>query len=83
MLVETSDIPMGSQVTTLLRYIHEGKIQERSVGFTDVGGDRSYDDPFSHVQNVVSKFSLESQLVAQMSDGVSVTSGPFTSLQHK
>jgi hypothetical protein len=71
-LDETSDIQMVSQLATVLRYIHDGKIQERSVGFTDVSADRSSDSLFNHEQNVVSKFNLDSKLVAQMYDGASV-----------
>jgi hypothetical protein len=67
-LVETSDIQMFSQLAIVLRYIHYGKIQERFVVFTG----RSSGGLFSCVQNVVSKFNLESKIVAQMCDGLSV-----------
>jgi hypothetical protein len=83
MLDETSDIQMVSQLATVLRYIHDGNIQERFVGFTDISADRSSDGLFSHVQNVVSKFHLESKLVAQAYDGASVMSGHLNDLQHK
>jgi hypothetical protein len=39
MLNETSDIQMVIQLATGLRYIHDGKIQERFVGITDKNSD--------------------------------------------
>jgi hypothetical protein len=74
MLDDTSDIQMVAQLTTALRYIRDGKTPERSVGSSDVRADRSYDSLFSHLQNVVSKFNLESKLVAQMCNCASVMS---------
>jgi hypothetical protein len=53
----------------VLRFIHDGKIQERPVGFTDISADRSSDGLFSHG---VSKFNLEFKLVAQTYDVVPV-----------
>jgi hypothetical protein len=38
---------------------------------------------FSHVQNVDSKFNLESELVAQTYNGTSVMSGHANGLQYK
>jgi hypothetical protein len=83
MLDETSDIQRVSQLAAELRYIHEGNIQERSIGFTYVSADRSSDGLFSSVQNVVSKFNLESELVAQTYHKASVMSGHLNGLQHK
>lgn len=50
MLDETSDILCKSQLSTVLRYVHESKICERLLRFTDVGGDRTSDDIFSYGQ---------------------------------
>jgi hypothetical protein len=61
-LDETSGIQIVSQLATVLRNIYDDKIQERSVGFTDISADRSL---FSHGQNVVSKFNLRCKHVAQ------------------
>jgi hypothetical protein len=49
----------------------------------DVCADKSSDDLFSHVQNIVSKFNLESKLVAETCDGASVVNGHLNDLQHK
>jgi hypothetical protein len=82
-LDEISDIQAVSQLATVLRYVRDGKIQKRSLGFTDVGTDRSADDLFSHEQNGVSNFILESKPVAQTYDGASITSGQLNGLQNK
>jgi hypothetical protein len=82
MLDETCDIQTVSQLAIVLRYIHDGKIQARSIGFTDISADRSSDGLFSHEQNVVSEFNLGSKLVAQMYE-VSIMSGHMNGLQHK
>jgi hypothetical protein len=83
MLDKTSDIQMVSQLATVLTYIYDGAIQERSVGFTDVRADRSSDALFSHGQNVLSKLNLESELVARVFDRASVMSGYLNGLQHE
>lgn len=49
-LDETSDIQCKSQLFTVLHYIHERKICERFLGFTDVSTDRNSDHLFSPVQ---------------------------------
>jgi hypothetical protein len=41
MLDETSDIQVVLQLATVLRYIHDCKIQERFAGFTVISIDRS------------------------------------------
>jgi hypothetical protein len=69
LLDETSDIQVVSQLATVLRYIHNDKILERYIDFTDISAARSSYGLFSHVRNVVSKSNVESWLVAQMYDG--------------
>ena len=83
MLDETSDAERVSQLSTVLRYIHEGKIEERFVGFTDVSTNRCSDDLFNHAQSVIFKFNLKSKLVAQTYDGASVMSRDLHGLQAK
>lgn len=83
MLDETSDVEMVSQLSTVLRYIHEGKIEERFVGFTNISADGRFDGLFNHAQSVISKFNLKSKLVAQSYDGASVMSGDLNGLQAK
>lgn len=81
MLDEASDAETFSRLSTVLRYIHEGKIEERFVGFTDVSTKRCCDGLFNHAQSIISKFNLKSKLVAQTYDGASVMSGDLHGLQ--
>ena len=83
MLDEASDAETVSQLSTVLRYVHEGKIEERFVGFTDVSTNRCSDGLFNHAQSVISKFNLKPKLVAQTYDGASVMSGDLHGLQAK
>jgi hypothetical protein len=48
-LNETSVNHIDSQIDTVLRYIHDVKIQERSVCFTDVSAVTCADGIYSHV----------------------------------
>jgi hypothetical protein len=64
---EAFDIQMDSQLTTVLRFIYDGKIRARLFGFTY----GSSDGLFSHVQSAVSELNLKSKLVAQIHDGAS------------
>ena len=82
-LDETSDITTKSQLTTVLRYIIEGKICERFIGFTDVSADRTANGLFKHVEQVVNEFGLQQKLVGQTYDGASVMSGHINGLQQK
>ena len=83
MLDEASDTETVSQLCTVLRYVHEGKIEERFVGFTDVSTNRCFDGLFNHAQSVIFKFNLKTKLVAQTYDGASVMSGDLHGLQAK
>ena len=82
-LDETSDITTKSQLTTVLRYIIDGKICERFIGFTDVSADRTANGLFKHVEQVVNEFGLQQKLVGQTYDGASVMSGHINGLQKK
>ena len=82
-LDETSDITTKSQLTTVLRYIIDGKICERFIGFTDVSADRTANGLFKHIEQVVNEFGLQQKLVGQTYDGASVMSGHINGLQQK
>ncbi|XP_071535018.1 zinc finger MYM-type protein 1-like [Panulirus ornatus] len=82
-LEETSDVMSKSQISTVLRFVHEGKIQERFIGCTDVSADRTSEGLFSHVVNTVQEFQLGGKLVGQTYDGASVMSGHMNGLQSK
>jgi hypothetical protein len=78
-LDETSDTHMVSQLATVLRYIHFRIDSLVSLMFSGY----SSDGLIGHVQNVVSKISFESKLVARTYCGESVMSGHLNGLQHK
>ena len=82
-LDETSDITIKSQLTAVLRYIIDGKICKRFIGFTDVSADRTANGLFKHVKQVVNEFGLQQKLVGQTYDGASVMSGHINGLQQK
>ena len=69
---EASDAERVWQLSTVLRYVHEGKFEERFAVFTDLSKNRNSDGIFNHVQSVISKLNLKSKLVARTYDGSSV-----------
>lgn len=85
MLDETSDIKSRSQLSTVLRYVHEGNncIKERFIKFNDVSAHRTADGLLSHVKNVVHEYKLADKLIAQTYDGAAVMSGHLSGLQKK
>ena len=54
-LDETSDVMIRSQLTTVLRYIIDGNVCERFIGFTDVSANRTADGLFKHLFDRLSK----------------------------
>ena len=82
-LDETSDVMSKSQMSTVLRYVHDGQVHERFVGFYDVSDDRTVDGLFRHVVKIVEEFQIKDKLVGQIYDGTSVMSGHVNGLQKK
>lgn len=82
-LDETSDVMSKSQLSTVLRYVHDGHVHERFVGFSDVSDDRTADGLFRHVVKIVEEFQIKEKLVGQTYDGASVMSGHVNGLQKK
>lgn len=82
-LDETSDVMSKSQLSSVLRYVHDGEVHERFVGFSDVSDDRTADGLFRHVVKIVEEFQMKDKLVGQTYDGASVMSGHANGLQKK
>ncbi|XP_076308512.1 zinc finger MYM-type protein 1-like [Tachypleus tridentatus] len=82
-LDETSDVISKSQLSTVLRFVCNGKVFERFIGFSDVSVDRTADGLFSHVVDIAKEFEIENKLVGQTYDGASVMSGHMNGLQKK
>ncbi|KAJ4430264.1 hypothetical protein ANN_22476 [Periplaneta americana] len=81
MLDEITDIAKLSQFFTVIRYVQEGEIQERFLGFTDVSNNRSIVALSEHVFRILSDFQCEDKLVAQGYDGAATFSGHLNGLQ--
>ena len=62
---ETSDIATKSKLSTILRYIHEGKVFDRFLGFTDVSADQTAAGLMKHVETIVKAYHLQDKLVGQ------------------
>ena len=65
MLDETPDVMSKSQLSTVLRYVKEGDLLERFVGFTDINSEWSVRELFHYITNVVKEFKISSKLVGQ------------------
>lgn len=81
MLDETTDIAKLSQLSTVIRYVKDGAIHERFIGFTDVSSDRTAIALSEHVFQILSHFNCEQKLVAQGYDGAATFSGHLNGLQ--
>ena len=81
MLDESTDIAKLSQLSTVIRYVKDGDICERFLGFTDVSSDRTASALSEHVFHTLSTFNCEQKLVAQAYDGAATLSGHVSGLQ--
>ena len=82
-LDETSDVNTKSQLSTVIKYVHQGKVYDRFLGFTDVSADRTAAGLMGHVEKVVETYHLQDKLVGQTYDGASVMSGQLSGLQKR
>ncbi|XP_077299579.1 zinc finger MYM-type protein 1-like [Arctopsyche grandis] len=80
-LDETSDIANSSRLSTMVRYVKDGDVQERFLGFSDVSDDRSAKGLSEHVFKTLEKFQCRDKLVAQGYDGAATFSGHLNGLQ--
>lgn len=81
MLDECTDVGKLSQLSTVIRYVKEGEIEERFLGFTDVSKSRSAAAISEHVFQTLSDFQCEDKLVAQGYDGTTTFSDHLSGLQ--
>ena len=82
-LDETSDVNTISQLSTVIRYVHKGKVLDRFLGFTDVSADGTAAGLLRHVESIVETYHLQDKLVGQTYDGASLTSGQLSGLQKR
>ncbi|XP_030757705.1 zinc finger MYM-type protein 1-like [Sitophilus oryzae] len=82
-LHETTDITNLSRISIVVRYVLDGIVQERFLGFLDITSDRTADAMFKIVCDIVSSLECGSKLVAQSYDGAAVMAGHLGGLQAK
>lgn len=81
---DTTDISQTSQCSLIIRFINsEGKLVERFLGFQDVSEDRTSENLYRVIDEILHKFNYEQKLIGQCYDGASVMSGHLNGLQKK
>lgn len=80
---ETTDISCSSQLSIIARYVKDGKVQERFLGFYDVSSGRTADDLFNLLVNHCEKYDFRNKLIAQTYDGAAVMASHLNGLQSK
>lgn len=80
---ESTDISCKSQLSVIFRYVNDGKVVERFMGFFDVSTGRTSEDLFQLLTHKFGKYNLETKLVAQTYDGAAVMAGELNGLQAK
>lgn len=80
---ETTDITCQSQLSVIFRYVKNGAVVERFMGFYDVSSGRTAEDLFKLLTETFSKFDMEKKLIAQTYDGAAVMAGHLNGLQAK
>ncbi|XP_063675854.1 zinc finger MYM-type protein 1-like [Bolinopsis microptera] len=78
---ETTDVSTTNQLTTILRYVHNGQLKERFLGFDNVSEVSGAEGLAGFILNILKEFDPESKLVAQTYDGASTMSGRTSGVQ--
>lgn len=77
---ETVDVST-SRLSTILRYMTNEGVQERFLGFIDIGQDQTADCLVQHVFHILQEYKCNNKLVAQTYNGAAIMSGQHNSLQ--
>lgn len=80
---EATDIRCFSQMSIIFRFVRDGKITERFMGFVDVSGGRTADDIFQTLLENFSSYNISKKLVAQTYRGAAVMAGEINGLQSR
>nr|CAI5849736.1 unnamed protein product [Callosobruchus analis] len=80
---ETTDISCLSQLSIIFRYVKNGEVVERFLGFYDVSSGRTAEDLFNFLMSHCEKFDFKTKLVAQTYDGAAVMASELNGLQSK
>lgn len=80
---ETTDISCKSQLSLIVRYVQDGKVVERFMGFFDVSAGRCATDLKALVDREMTRFNYAEKLIAQTYDGAAVMASELNGLQSK
>lgn len=68
-LSDHSKIAHQSQISTVLRYIKDGKVLEKFTGFLNMGDKKNLAQVFQHITNTVAEFGISEKLISVSLDG--------------
>lgn len=80
---ETTDITCKSQLSIIFRFVKNGQLVERFLGFYDVSSGRTAVNLFNFFMETFQRFDFANKLIAQTYDGASVMAGHLNGLQTK
>lgn len=80
---ETTDISCFSQMSVIFRFILNGKVMERFLGFFNVSEGKTASDIFNVLTQNFGHFNIETKLIGQTYDGAAVMAGELNGLQRK
>lgn len=81
MVDETSDVANKAQFSIVLRYVHEGEIKERFLGFCDISSDKHAQAIAELIRHFLSEFGCNEKLIAQTYDGAATMAGNLNGVQ--
>lgn len=77
------DETITSQLSIILRYIKNGQVVQRFLGFHDISSGQTIDHVFSCLLGFFEKYCFEHKLVAQSYGGAAIVSSQLDELQQK
>lgn len=80
---ETTDISCFSQMSVIFRFVSNGKLLERFLGFFNISEGRTANDIFNVLIKNFSIFNIDKKLIGQTYDGAAVMAGELNGLQSK
>lgn len=78
---ETTDVSCRSQMSIIVRYTLDDKIEERFIGFFDVSKNKTATGLSEVILNEILKWNISKKLVCQTYDGASVMAGEKNGVQ--
>jgi hypothetical protein len=78
---ETTDISNKAQFSIVFRYISDGQVKERFLGFSDISSDKHAPAISLLILEYLNNFECSKKIVAQTYDGASTMSGHLSGVQ--